>query len=388
MGGEFRYAFLWLGLFGVTACGEGGGGSVVEDPIVEDPIIEVVLDKTDVHFDASFGTDTIRVRGSQITNVEAMIDGVWLEVKTSADSIVIVTASANLTSENREAVVRIFTGADEIHSVPVMQEGSVFEVDVPDLTVQFGGRGNSLKINVTNTAKVPYTVVVPDKDKEWLSHTFSENEIVITASSSNTFSRESSVSLISGKRNIELSIKQIIAIEGDYILAYDNSYPDNKKNDDGTLICLPYQRKVTLKAGLEGGTYVINENLPRDIASLVFTYEHEKLSIKAGQKTGKVFSGNELTVKLYDTSKAYLSNDDELSYVAPLTVMDGCIDFTFGNTPYSASETIYSCDAIVFTTSTSNVHLMKNIKLFTDTGELQEIKEIDPPPPTPRIQGY
>ncbi|KAA6323633.1 hypothetical protein EZS27_026946 [termite gut metagenome] len=383
MKNKFNYAFLLVSFFLITAC---KNDPIVEEPIIEDPIVEVSLDKVNIHFSASLGTDTIKVRGSRTVNV-GIIDEIWLEAKV-VDNIVIVKVSPNLISENREAVIRISTGEEAVHSVPVVQEGSIFEVE-SNHTIELGGQGNNQTIPVINTAEVPYSVEIPEDNQGWLSYDLEGNFLILKTTPSDVLFRESSISLILGERRIELLVKQTITIEGNYILAYDNSYPDNKKNDDGTLICLPYQRKVTLKKGEESNTYVINENLPTYVTSLTFTYENEKLSMKAGQKVGKTTTGAELVVKLFDTSKMYFVNDDELSYVAPLAIREGCVNFTFENTPYSAEEVNYSCDAMALRTNTQlNVHLMKNIRLLTDTGELTEIKEIDPPPVGPRVQNH
>jgi hypothetical protein len=383
MKNKFNYAFLLVSFFLITAC---MNDPVVEEPVIVDPVIEVSLDKVSIHFGASLGTDTIKVRGSRTVEVGA-IGGIWLEAK-AVDSIVIVKVLPNLTSENREAVIRISTGEGALHSVPVVQEGSVFEVE-SNHTIELGGQGNNQTIPVINTAEVPYSVEIPEDNQGWLSYDLEGNSLILKTTPSDVLFRESSISLILGERRVELSVKQTITIEGNYILAYDNSYPGNNKNDDGTLICLPYLRKVTLKKGEESNAYIINGNLPTHITSLAFTYENEKLSIKAGQKAGKTSTGAELTVKLFDTSKSYFVNDDELSYVAPLAIREGCLNFSFQNTPYSAGEVNYSCDAIALRTNTQlNVHLMKNIRLLTDTGELTEIKEIDPPPLGPRVQSH
>jgi hypothetical protein len=336
------------------------------------------------------------VQGAKI--VETSVNATWLEVKKStADDIAIITVSANLTPDEREATVSISVDGEVTpRTVSIAQEGSVFETDLSNLAIEFGGPGTNLPINVTNTAEVPYSVIIPDGD-EWLSYAIEGGVLTLIVDPSNTLKRESTVSLISGERRIDISVAQIVSYTfetGNYILEYKNCYSldgqlvykDLDEFDSEIPIYSDYRRIVTLAAGWQEGTYVIKENLPvpEKIDSLVFTYDDtkQKLKILSGQLVGNGTVGaNNRTYRTYVlNANDNVANGDNLSYEAPVGIQDG----VFSNFTFSRDASSPSTNNIAITighTSPngssiySRIAVFKDIKLYRDPGNIDEIKE-------------
>ncbi|KAA6323134.1 hypothetical protein EZS27_027398, partial [termite gut metagenome] len=370
---------LLFTLLGITACDE-----------KEDPVISIDDSSKEITFSAAAGEKIITVKGVTAFEVTDSGNDTWYQYPKKVEgNKFTVSVDANLTPNERKVSLTISSGKSEPVSFSITQDGSIFDVSPNDKVLNFEGRGNSLIIYVTNTAEVAYSVEIPGDD-DWLSSNISPVDwsLTLTAAPSNILSRESIVNLILGDKVIPLTITQSINIAGDYILSYYNNYyyPDVETDDNGNPLYIEYLRKVTLQVGKENGTYVIKENLPEKVDSLVFTYKNEVLSIVSGQMVGQrdVYSprtGNtthyNLIVQMADTGNESIhQSEDPLSYDAPLTIDNGVICFIFEATAYER----WSYDAIAITGGGA-LHTLKDIKLIADIGEdIDEIKEPEPEP--------
>ncbi|KAA6335839.1 hypothetical protein EZS27_015959 [termite gut metagenome] len=118
------------------------------------------------------------------------------------------------------------------------------------------------------------------------------------------------------------------------------------------------------------------------------------MSIQGGQQVGDTLLASRLGPRLTDVFALLADSERNISpnqtpapsYVAPLTIIDGIVSFTFEVTTFAYSATVtHHYDGIVFSTGTVFQNL-KDIKLYPDTGNIEEIIE-GPAPVAPAPGG-
>ncbi|KAA6341580.1 hypothetical protein EZS27_010621 [termite gut metagenome] len=338
---KFKYVFLLLSLLAITACDE-----------KDDPVAEIGIDHLALTFEAAAGTQTITVTGVttiEVTTVSANPevgpnDVPWYNTRIEG-SVIKVSVEANLTSGNRTASFTISSGESTPVSFSITQDKPIFDVSPNDVVLSFGGEGGSRTIYVTNTAEVEFTVEIPAGD-EWLTITSqNKDSLTLTAAPSNIPNRESSIRLILGESEnvIELTIKQINNLIGTYKLECNDYFA-------GAYMDRTFEGVILRAHETKAGVYVLKGKLPANIYSIECTYQEGKLIINTGQFLGQFGAISLADTYLYaayrdkgtltasptyyDYSLPPNADATKASYVAPLTIVDNIVTFTFadGNT--------------------------------------------------------
>ena len=303
--------FLFILCFTVISCHD-------DDAVI--PALSII--KADTNLKATGGEASVQIQA--IGEVKATTDVEWCKVTEVTTEIVRLSVLENKGYPGRSAQI-IITNGEHAKQVTLIQEGAIFIYDKYEQVQSTDNKAAVLPIKLSSS--FPIQVVIPEKNKNWLSFTPSADGGNFIVSENNTGrARGSDVTVTAGERTLTYQIMQYDAenFVGDWKGAYVNQ---------GKQYSLP---EVSISVPDENGVYTISglyKNSTYDY-KIQATYQNNMFYVTAGQFVGSnVSTGLPLSVYfcIVDDMGLPLFTADNSIGLIPVLLSDGSFVLAFAD---------------------------------------------------------
>lgn len=227
--------FLFILCFTVIGCHD-------DDPISSDFIII----KSDLNLKAIGGEATIHIQATG--EVKAISDVEWCKVTEVTTESIKLSVLENRDYPGRTAQV-VITNGNQTKQVTLIQEGAILTYNKSEQIQSTNNKATVLPITLTSS--FPIQVVIPEKNKNWLSFTPSTDAKggnFIVAANNTGKARGSDVTITSGERTLSYQILQYDA--ENFVGNWKGTYVSQ-----GSQYSLP---EISISAADDNGVYTIS----------------------------------------------------------------------------------------------------------------------------------